>query len=345
VTSTVTVKSETGRKIEFLEAVRGVASFIVVLQHLIAAEYPAFEDFSRQWVDAGRVGVVAFFLVSGYVIPLSLQRQDTRTFLVRRLYRLFPLYWLVLGLMMLWVATTGEGELGGPLVIMANVLMVQGAVGIYTIVPTAWTLGIELIFYGQSLAAKLIGRLDRSVVMGYVWLAGFVAAAIAGRVLERELPWTLPLLLYTASLGHAIHLRDRDGSTAWRGLLVAGVVGVPLFTYLNGGQDATWPPFDYAVSFLLGLGLFFAFYATRQAAHSRVLIWLGAISYAAYLLHPLAYRVMRAVDVPEGIVRVVAAIAVTLVASWLVHRFVEVPFIGVARRLTSRSAGAKAPRH
>jgi peptidoglycan/LPS O-acetylase OafA/YrhL len=129
VTSTVTVKSETGRKIEFLEAVRGVASFIVVLQHLIAAEYPAFEDFSRQWVDAGRVGVVAFFLVSGYVIPLSLQRQDTRTFLVRRLYRLFPLYWLVLGLMMLWVATTGEGELGGPLVIMANVLMVQGAVG------------------------------------------------------------------------------------------------------------------------------------------------------------------------------------------------------------------------
>jgi peptidoglycan/LPS O-acetylase OafA/YrhL len=108
VTSTVTVKSETGRKIEFLEAVRGVASFIVVLQHLVAAEYPAFEAFSREWVDAGRVGVVAFFLVSGYVIPLSLQRQDTRTFLVRRVYRLFPLYWLVLGLMMLWVASTSQ---------------------------------------------------------------------------------------------------------------------------------------------------------------------------------------------------------------------------------------------
>ncbi len=98
------------------------------------------------------------------------------------------------------------------------------------------------------------------------------------------------------------------------------------------------------MSFLLGLGLFFAFYASRRAAHSRVLIWLGAISYAAYLLHPLAYRVVRAVDVPEGIVRVVAAIGVTLVVSWLVHRFVEVPFIGVARRLTSRTSAAKAPR-
>jgi peptidoglycan/LPS O-acetylase OafA/YrhL len=345
VTSTVTVKSETGRKIEFLEAVRGVASFIVVLQHLIAAQYPAFEEFSREWVDAGRVGVVAFFLVSGYVIPLSLQRQDTRTFLVRRLYRLFPLYWLVLGLMMLWVATTGEGELGGPLTIMANVLMVQGAVGIYTIVPTAWTLGIELIFYGQSLVAKLLGRLDRSVGLGYVWLGGFFAAAVVGRVLERELPWTLPLLLYTASLGHAVHLRDRDGSTAWRPLLIAGAVGVPVFAYLNGGQDPAWPPFDYSVSFLLGLGLFFAFYASRRAGHSRVLIWLGAISYAAYLLHPLAYRVMRAVGVPEGAPLVVAAIALTLVASWLVHRFVEVPFIGVARRLTSSAAPARTRRH
>jgi peptidoglycan/LPS O-acetylase OafA/YrhL len=345
VTSTVTVKSETGRKIEFLEAVRGVASFIVVLQHLIAAQYPAFEEFSREWVDAGRVGVVAFFLVSGYVIPLSLQRQDTRTFLVRRLYRLFPLYWLVLGLMMLWVATTGEGELGGPLTIMANVLMVQGAVGIYTIVPTAWTLGIELIFYGQSLVAKLLGRLDRSVGLGYVWLGGFFAAAVVGRVLERELPWTLPLLLYTASLGHAVHLRDRDGSTAWRPLLIAGAVGVPVFAYLNGGQDPAWPPFDYSVSFLLGLGLFFAFYASRRAGHSRVLIWLGAISYAAYLLHPLAYRAMRAVGVPEGAPLVVAAIALTLVASWLVHRFVEVPFIGVARRLTSSAAPARTRRH
>ncbi|WP_316292414.1 glycosyltransferase, partial [Clavibacter michiganensis] len=39
-------------------------------------------------------------------------------------------------------------------------------------------------------------------------------------------------------------------------LPVARAWGVPLFTYLNGGQDAAWPPFDYAVSFLLGLGLF-----------------------------------------------------------------------------------------
>ena len=85
-------------RIAFLEAVRGVAASAVLVQHLVAGEFPAYRDWTRHHLDLGRVGVVAFFLVSGYVIPLSLSGQTLRTFAVRRFFRLYPVYWVALPL-------------------------------------------------------------------------------------------------------------------------------------------------------------------------------------------------------------------------------------------------------
>ncbi|HEY2673131.1 MAG TPA: acyltransferase family protein, partial [Rugosimonospora sp.] len=84
------------RRIEFLEAVRGSAATLVVLQHLLADEFPAYQRWTYHHVDLGRIGVVAFFLVSGYVIPLSLTGQTLRTFATRRFFRLYPSYWVAL---------------------------------------------------------------------------------------------------------------------------------------------------------------------------------------------------------------------------------------------------------
>src|SRR4051812_5918928 len=90
------------RKILFLEWVRGSAALMVAITHVLAQEWADFNHFTRTYVDPGRVGVVAFFLVSGYVIPLSFQNQDIRTFLVRRMLRLYPVYILALTVY-LWI--------------------------------------------------------------------------------------------------------------------------------------------------------------------------------------------------------------------------------------------------
>ena len=52
---------------------------------------------THQYVNIGRFGVVAFFLVSGYIIPFSLERGGSvRRFAVGRFFRLYPLYWVSL---------------------------------------------------------------------------------------------------------------------------------------------------------------------------------------------------------------------------------------------------------
>lgn len=46
----------------------------------------------REWFDPGIFGVVAFFLVSGYIVPASLERRgDVQAFWIGRLFRLYPL--------------------------------------------------------------------------------------------------------------------------------------------------------------------------------------------------------------------------------------------------------------
>jgi peptidoglycan/LPS O-acetylase OafA/YrhL len=100
------------KTIAFLEWVRGLAAAMVVLAHVLAVQWPDFHYFTRNCLDLGRVGVVAFFLVSGYVISLSLRKQSIRTFMIRRTLRLHPIYIVALSAHLL--ATFGGSDWGNP---------------------------------------------------------------------------------------------------------------------------------------------------------------------------------------------------------------------------------------
>jgi peptidoglycan/LPS O-acetylase OafA/YrhL len=321
------------KRISFLEGVRGVAAMIVVLQHVLADQFPAYRDWTADYLDLGRVGVVAFFLVSGYVIPLSLAGQTVGTFAVRRFFRLYPVYWLALAFYLL-VSLAGPGlpDPVSPLGMVLNVLMLHGVLGIVSLLPPAWTLSIELIFYVQSALAKSRGLLDKSVHIGWAWLALYLLMCAGERVTGSDLPTTLPMLLLVASIGHALHLRDTSGGGAWQPLAVAGAVLVPLGAYLGVDGDGEWPPFRYSASFIAGLVLFGAFYVARRHAVARPLIFLGGISYALYLFHPVTMVVFRDMS---GLAYVAANLVVSTAVAYLVHRYVEKPSIDTGRRLTA----------
>src|SRR3954452_17183752 len=86
--------TRTGNRLGFLDFVRGVAAFAVVLQHGGETFWPAVNRATHNYVNVGRFGVVAFFLVSGFIIPFSLERGGSvRRFWTGRFFRLYPLYW------------------------------------------------------------------------------------------------------------------------------------------------------------------------------------------------------------------------------------------------------------
>src|SRR5437868_796900 len=81
----------------FLDALRGIAVGLVVVQHIGQLTSPRFRDLSTDWAQLGQMGVMVFFLCSGFIIPATLERNDSlATFWVSRFFRLYPLYWLSL---------------------------------------------------------------------------------------------------------------------------------------------------------------------------------------------------------------------------------------------------------
>src|SRR4051812_20055998 len=85
-----------GARLGWLDGLRAVAVLLVLYAHLSRYLIRGAREVSSEWLHAGTAGVMLFFLVSGYIIPASLERHGSlRSFWVSRLWRLLPLYLVV----------------------------------------------------------------------------------------------------------------------------------------------------------------------------------------------------------------------------------------------------------
>jgi peptidoglycan/LPS O-acetylase OafA/YrhL len=82
-----------------LQALRGIAAIMVVIHHSIGYWYVNVLGQSTGWFVNGSYGVDIFFIISGFIMPLSIRRlsssaETASVFLKRRLERVVPLYWI-----------------------------------------------------------------------------------------------------------------------------------------------------------------------------------------------------------------------------------------------------------
>ena len=101
------------RHIQEIDGLRGIAILLVVIFHWIVQPLnPIFVKWGIEpYLDLFRYGVDLFFVISGFLIGGILQRISKRpsgiaTFYYRRILRIWPLYYLLLGTVLL----TGRGQ-------------------------------------------------------------------------------------------------------------------------------------------------------------------------------------------------------------------------------------------
>ncbi|MGN9843268.1 acyltransferase family protein [Nonomuraea sp. H19] len=250
-------------RLAWLDALRGPAALAVTMHHAGWTFIPVIWAEVDRRVDLGTLGVFVFFLVSGYIIPASLERRgDLRAFWTGRAFRLLPLL-LAACCLALFLAYAGVlpleprlSERPLPLVVLGNLTMLQELLNLPAVISVTWTLSYEMAFYLMSVALFTLRQAHRS-------------AGIATVLALLAVPLGL-LLPRTAINGRA------DLTAAALGLAVVAAIAV---TVLGHGRTRTAAA---AAGGLLGLAL--------VVLGSRGGTWQGVIILATMFAGTAVYR-------------------------------------------------------
>lgn len=359
-------------RVWFAHAIRGPACLLVVFAHLfdlfpnaqpLVAQIARFEPvaglpsvpwagvmrfLARHDVSPGTVGVLLFFLVSGFVIPFSLEHGNPRAFAVRRFFRLYPTLWVCLAVTLALLAVQAWSH-GTPMpygakTIGANAFLASPYTRLPWIEPVLWSLAVEELFYLVAATAAWRGLLLSRAAL--VLAAGglTVLCVVAGRAEPLgPLFWLGFYATYVVFvlIGVVFHHVYRGRWRPAEGLAVGSAVfGLHVLATLHG--PAAGVAGVYIRCALIALAVFGGLYALRdRLPYSRLVDGLSNISYPLYLLHAVnGFVLLRAVYVLTGSYYLGAGVAVaaSVLAAMAMHRWVEVPTNDFGRRL-SRTRG------
>jgi peptidoglycan/LPS O-acetylase OafA/YrhL len=355
VISTAARADHSARVVE-LDVLRGLAALSVLLFHYLTrfgelhrdAQHPAIG-----W-SLGSYGMQFFFMISGFVICMTLERtRRSLDFVVSRFSRLYPVYWASIIVTTAVVWTFGLPGLEVPLRdTIANLTMVQTMLGFQSVDGVYWSLLVELKFYIVMLVIFACGLLPtlRWLVLAWIPLAFAVNHAYAFTSYGHTLPikalhgLMISDWMHLFAIGIVMYQRKKTGRFHWVDCAIIGLCLINeyqhrlihMYDRIPGAPDE--PPIGPAGSMLLVGALSVVLYALAAGRlrwlNARPLLFLGAISYPLYLVHQhVGFVVLREFgqlgwDVHWGIL--VATIVAIVLAS-ILHSLVEMPAMNAIR--------------
>ncbi len=311
-----------------LDALRGIAAVAVLGYHFTTRyeEQIGHVGGALTNLALGRYGVFLFFMISGFVIFMTLERTRTAAdFVVSRFSRLFPGYWAALALTSLVLLVAGLPVQRLPAEQwLLNITMVQEILGAEHLDGSYWTLQVELFFYAQMLFWFALGKLGR-----IHWIiGGWLLLATAEGLCEKDhwhfSYWIRELLILRFIPFFALGIlfyRMRRYPAELRlnlGMVVLALVAIAV------GERAVFLPVA-----LVCCAIFALFVRGRLGfLDTPVLAFLGGISYALYLVHQaIGFVVIHRLEhhgVPPLLACAVAA-ALSVLLAVGIRRGVEQP--------------------
>lgn len=285
--------------VQNVEFLRGIAAISVALYHLRIG-LDGMTSPTASWIrhvsEFGAVGLDLFFIISGFVMVISTQKlqggvRDSLRFMVRRLFRVVPLYWvsvtIMVGLLYLY-----SGKLPSVYILLKNysfqyfdILAEQPNYPLYM---PGWTLTFELFFYGVFALGLCAGRGVCFVLVPAV----LAALAMVGHsdLIERADHSVVKFIFHPIHLEfvYGIILGIAYGHGFFRLPKAMALIGIfagiaIMFQLWSWGYHKEINPFSGG---LLVLMLMVCSLVAEQSHLFRIRdIGIGRISYSVYLMH------------------------------------------------------------
>lgn len=330
-------------RIQWLDSLRGISALMVAFTHvtslILEKEHIHNNSVYYSWM-LGRIGVIIFFLISGFVIPYSLHNKSLGQFSITRFFRLYPAYWLSIVAM---IAISGLVPLKR---LLANVTMFQKLFGAEDMIGVYWTLQIELFFYFICAALFYIGYLYKEWVIELVYFLMILVAiifAIERFYTFKKLPVAFPLSLSVMFLGflfrnHYYHNDEAQKKRFFRCLagFVIAIIPIAFLAYdKDYGFNEKW--WQYLFSYLIAVIVFITY--SKTTSQNKLLLFFGQISYSLYLFHQLVINLMERYNLYQKLnhffyVFIFFSVSIAVAASS--YYLVEKPFVKLGKKILKK---------
>jgi peptidoglycan/LPS O-acetylase OafA/YrhL len=364
--------SKRGR-LEFLDALRGLAAAYVVIYHMTLMPQPqlVLPRWAEKFTLMGGTGVTLFFIVSAFSLYYTMPMREgstrpTASFYLHRFFRVAPLFYFLI--LVSWIRDAwlfdvrhSLGAVVGSATFIFNLFPLRQEGFVWA----GWTIGVEMIFY--ALFPLIYSRVrDRHKAIAFVFATllfwYFVGLVLDYLVLpqgwrESILQWStfkhFPIFATGIVLYYWFLGIDPDSPVAQSKGQAALFAGI--FTYLALVQG--WLPnilgnpyYFQAVAYgLIFMGL--AWFPWKLVVN-RLTSFLGKVSYSVYLLHPtivyLLIPVYRSIHEQQTDLTVAFIVCtgltflILLPLAWVSYRLIELPGIRLGKALEARWIPRKA---
>jgi peptidoglycan/LPS O-acetylase OafA/YrhL len=341
-----------------LDYLRGLAAFGIMLFHYLSWTFGSYSSDSFM----GRVGVYGvsiFYVLSGltlyyvYYNKMSFSRRDVLSFFKKRIFRIFPLLWLVT-IAALVIARKVPNALDLFLSLTGLFGFIKWDVSFSVGV---WSIGNELVFYAFfpffilfSKSYKLLMILLSLTFLGlYIYFAFFVLNS--GETLTEQWrnyvnPLNQAFLFLGGFLIGLLLSKIKIGNATSILLLLCGLA-LFVFYPVEGETIHLVTGVNRLVftlsCFLVCVGFYKLSIALPSTIH-KPLTLLGEASYSVYLVHPLVYSVVGIVlmllkshqilSLPDSL-KIFISAPCTLIVSYFVYEYFEKYFMKFGRKTDS----------
>lgn len=345
------------RRLTNVDGLRGLAAVLVIIGHwseFVAAHSPGtltseiLHDIFLKYFSAGRTGIVAFFCISGFVIPFSFRGENPKiNFLISRFFRLYPAYWvsMICGMLSIYLLSGFRFPYWD---IAANITMLPALLKAIPIIGVYWTLHIEIFFYASCFLifwAGYIHSAKANFILMVVWLClGLLGGGYRFFHPESSLPIGIPTYLAAMHFGTLARIKILEENEPSSNLLKAALLLLltAVITSNTAGYIASHTEIVGWVAantgYVAGI-ILFLLCIWKNFFAGKIMAYVGLISYSLYLFHTPSIQIFEYFWPKFSSWQLAACVgtffvfsASFLIAS-LVQKFVEKPMIGVARKL------------
>ncbi|MGW4691141.1 acyltransferase family protein [Kitasatospora cineracea] len=267
-----------GSRLGWLDALRGIAALAVAAHHFEIMRLIPYGGTIAAHFDLGFYGVIAFFIVSGYIIPASLERRgDVRAFWIGRIFRIYPA--LIVSMLLAefllphdYQVLTFDGYGHDKLWLAGNGLMLSDMLGVVNALGISWTLTYEMLFYFFVSSLFTVAWHRRSSMISVT--AGGIALVLGVWVPSYSLTHTLPELQHLVAaavlivVAGLVCMLSGNAALARIGGLLLGGLGL-LLVFTNGRTPA-YETFTILATMFAGTVI----YRAQHGQIERIEAWL-----------------------------------------------------------------------